>query len=103
MANVATDMPMKHLDIYTAHNQTSFVPVEKGKPMCKVEFIESYIRVGNDYQWNDNHGELIRCKDCKYFYKTNVEPYCALWSRTDTELPKETDFCSWAERKTDEC
>ena len=30
----------------------------------KVEFIESYIKVGNDYQWNDNHGELIRCKDC---------------------------------------
>ena len=33
----------------------------------KVEFIESYIKNGNgDYQWNDNHGELIRCKDCKY-------------------------------------
>ena len=31
----------------------------------KVEFIESYIKVGNDYQWHDNHGELIRCKDCK--------------------------------------
>ena len=33
----------------------------------KVEFIESYIKVqGGDYQWNDNHGELIRCKDCKF-------------------------------------
>ena len=33
----------------------------------KVEFIESYIKLGDgDYQWNDNHGELIRCKDCKY-------------------------------------
>lgn len=31
----------------------------------KVEFIESYIKHGNgDYEWNDNHGELIRCKDC---------------------------------------
>ena len=31
----------------------------------KVEFIESYIKIGNgDYQWNDNYGELIRCKDC---------------------------------------
>lgn len=46
--------------------------------------------------------EVVRCKDCKYFYKTYDEPYCALWSRLDTELPKETDFCSWAERKTDE-
>lgn len=34
----------------------------------KVEFIESYIKVkGGDYQWNDNHGELIRCKDCKHY------------------------------------
>lgn len=32
----------------------------------KVEFIESYIKIGNgDYKWNDNHGELIRCKDCE--------------------------------------
>ena len=35
----------------------------------KIEFIESYWtggEYGSDYQWNDNHGELIRCKDCKY-------------------------------------
>ena len=35
----------------------------------KVEFIESYWtggELGSDYQWNDNHGELVRCKDCKY-------------------------------------
>lgn len=34
--------------------------------MNKVEFIESYIKQGNDYIWNDNHGELIRCKNCKH-------------------------------------
>ena len=36
----------------------------------KVEFIESYWtggEFGSDYQWNDNHGELIRCKDCKHY------------------------------------
>ena len=34
----------------------------------KVEFIESYIKVeGGDYQWNDNHGELIRCNECRYY------------------------------------
>lgn len=33
----------------------------------KVEFIESYIKIGNsDYKWNDNHGELIRCGKCKH-------------------------------------
>lgn len=32
----------------------------------KIEFIESYIKVqGGDYQWSDNHGELVRCRDCK--------------------------------------
>lgn len=35
----------------------------------KVEFIESYWtggELGSDYQWNDNHGELVRCRNCKY-------------------------------------
>ena len=44
----------------------------------KVEFIESYIKIGNgDYQWNDNHGELIRCKDCKHG-KPETEPFTKL-------------------------
>ena len=36
----------------------------------KIEFIESYWtggEFGSDYKWNDNHGELIRCNDCKYY------------------------------------
>ena len=33
----------------------------------KVVFIELYIRKDDgDYQWCDNHGELIRCPDCKH-------------------------------------
>ena len=45
--------------------------------------------------------EIVQCKDCKWWYKRlePLEPYCALWSRLDTELPKENDVCSWAERK----
>lgn len=36
-----------------------------GKDTVKIEFIESYIKLGaGDYQWNDNHGELVRCKNC---------------------------------------
>lgn len=41
--------------------------------MKKIEFIESY-RIpddGGDYQWDDNHGRLIRCKDCRFF-KRNI-------------------------------
>ena len=36
----------------------------------EVEFIESYWtggEFGSDYQWNDNHGELVRCKDCMHY------------------------------------
>ena len=72
-----------------------FAVWEKGKLMCKVEFIESYIRVGNDYQWNDNHGELIRCKNCRnHDFENN---YCAY---TGMNI-REDGYCSFGERKTD--
>ena len=73
--------------------------------MKKIEFIESY-RIpddGGDYQWDDNHGRLIRCKDCKhYYYADNRIPQeqrytCAL----DGDRWKPEDFCSYAERKTE--
>ena len=39
----------------------------------KIEFIESYIKVGNgDYKWDGNHVELIRCKDCIYKDKCEI-------------------------------
>ena len=39
----------------------------------KVEFIESYIKIGNgNYKWNDNHGELIRCKDCCHWKPPHI-------------------------------
>ncbi len=42
--------------------------------MKKVEFIESYIKHNHsDYQWSDNHGELIRCKDCKHWNKEDQD------------------------------
>ena len=71
----------------------------------KVEFIESYIKIGNgDYEWSDNHGELVRCKDCIYWdnavfcanhvcvkhsgpriFATQAEWYCADGERKDSE------------------
>ena len=44
--------------------------------MKKVEMIISYITDGTDYEYHDNHGVLIRCKDCKYFASRNYE--CAI-------------------------
>ena len=60
-----------------------------------VEFIESYIKVGNDYQWNDNHGELIRCNDCRYWGQDGYREGCKYVMVGMTE----SDYCSNAERK----
>lgn len=69
----------------------------------KVEFIESYIKVGNDYQWNDNHGELIRCKDCAEWKVIKMRSgikknYCEKIGC----VVGEDDFCSKAEQKVTE-
>ncbi len=60
-----------------------------------IEFIESYRKIDDgDYQWNDNHGVLIRCKDCKHKHiKDNV------WT-CPFGLPAGFDFyCGYGERK----
>lgn len=61
----------------------------------KIEFIESYIHDDSgDYQWSDNHGELIRCKDCRH--NGSFDTDCPI------SWPKEEDsYCSFAERRTD--
>lgn len=77
--------------------------------MSKIEFIESYIKFDDgDYQWNDNHGELIRCKDCKYFeldHFDNVNGIplitahecCTKWG--DGCKTSENGYCFMAEKR----
>lgn len=61
----------------------------------KVEFIESYWtggEFGSDYKWNDNHGELIRCKDCVHY---DEDGYCDIqWTTSGDNW-----FCGDGERK----
>ena len=65
----------------------------------KVEFIESYWtggKNGSDYQWNDNHGELVRCKDSKY-WSEEFDRNCLKrsgWFQTTPDW-----FCADAESK----
>ena len=40
---------------------------------------------------------VIRCKDCKWFGKSG----CAILIVDESDMPKENDYCSWAERKED--
>lgn len=42
--------------------------------------------------------EIIRCKDCKWFGKEG----CAVLIVDDSDKPTEDDYCSFAERRTDE-
>ena len=59
----------------------------------KIEFIDSYIvKDGMDYEFQDNHGTLIRCKDCEHW----EEEYdnCILNGMN----VQHDDYCSKAER-----
>lgn len=62
----------------------------------KIEFIESYWtggELGSDYQWDDNHGELIRCKDCTYRGEINCPQY---YRRTELS---DSYFCADGKRE----
>lgn len=68
-----------------------------------VEFIESYRKNDDcgDYLYNDNHGILVRCRDCEYWKHNSFvldHDYCEL---TSTECDSD-HFCSWGEKRNDE-
>ena len=63
----------------------------------KIEFIESYWtggELGSDYQWNDNHGELIRCRDCQHHRKGTCSAEAGM-----AFPPPDDWFCADGERK----
>ena len=39
-------------------------------------------------------GEIVRCKDCKWWKDIG----CAIYIADDSDKPKENDFCSFGER-----
>lgn len=42
--------------------------------------------------------EVVRCKDCRWFGKYG----CAIRIVDESDKPKENDYCSFGERRTDE-
>ena len=69
----------------------------------KIEFIVSYMIEGCDYHYNDNHGELTRCKDCKWRSYLNGQPNKLICSagRIPVEITSH-DYCSRAEKREDD-
>ena len=62
----------------------------------KIEMIISYTTDGTDYQYCDNHGILVRCRDCKYYGINECEHALGLVG------VKDDSYCSFAERREDE-
>jgi len=61
-----------------------------------VEMIIDYTTDGTDYQYNDNHGLLIRCRDCE-FWQDNNGGYPNMNCRwIEDETPDANDYCSYA-------
>lgn len=76
--------------------------------MGKIEFIESYIKVESEYQYNDNHGELIRCGNCTMFDDRTghcINPrFADAVLRGDRPLPtvRELFYCADGKRRATE-
>ena len=77
----------------------------------KIEFIESYWtggELGSDYQWNDNHGELIRCKDCKHrptypeAYGAEIDGKWCYWCELHRAWEPDDWFCVDGKRREKE-
>ena len=69
----------------------------------QIEFIVSYVIDGCDYQYHDNHGALIRCKDCKWRSFLNGQPNRLVCSvgRIPVDITA-YDYCSRAEKREDD-
>ena len=72
--------------------------------MKKVEMIISYTTDGTDFQYHDNHGILVRCKDCKHCNETTLRASGESMKFYTCEFLSETtvdalDYCSRGEKK----
>lgn len=69
---------------------------------------EEILKTCVDLSWSDERlahlvpeaqPEIIRCKDCLHWKHSKIRPnYCEVWDWLNTE----NDFCSFAERRSDE-
>lgn len=77
--------------------------------MKHVEMIIDYIVDGDDFQYCDNKGKLIRCKDCKYCNRNiTIERNKYGWETVVNECTvfkkyvNDIDYCSWSERRAEQ-
>lgn len=65
--------------------------------MKHIEMIIDYIVDGEDFQYSDNHGVLIRCRDCKHNKRTRESgnANCELFYGMTYQM----GFCHMGERR----
>ena len=74
------------------------LPIQVNLPDDWIEQIVNRLRNDPDAEWS----EIVRCKDCRYYQDNNggyPHDDCK-WNANET--PDVNDFCSGAERRTDE-
>lgn len=65
-----------------------------------VEMIIDYIVTdAPDYEYNDNHGMLIRCKDCKHRQRGNIEN--EHWCMMLGKIISMDFYCGFAKKRDD--
>lgn len=89
-----------------------FAIMQKGEPMSRLIDADALLEGREDHEMISTHliwnaptidaVELVRCKDCKHFmppwYPKNTWGGCRVWGKK----AKPDDYCSYAERITDE-
>lgn len=77
----------------------------------RIEYIEEYIVETADnpdgynppsFKWNDNHGELVRCKNCRYCEKNGNGPFTYWKCNLHIGLNRvvgQYEFCNHAEKE----
>ena len=74
-----------------------------------IELIDKYLIVQSKdtdynppiYDWVDNTGEIVRCKDCKHWELSKIEPsfHVCTYVCGATFVRKTEDFCSRGEKR----
>ena len=72
------------------------------KPLLNhVEMIIDYTTDGTDYQYADNHGVLVRCKDCQWWDYPIIDSEHSRFCRCYGSAMLPDDFCSRGKRMED--
>lgn len=66
--------------------------------MSEYEYIYKIVKDMDGVDCYIKTGEIVRCKDCKWFGEIG----CAIRIVDDSDKPKENDYCSFAERRSDD-